>query len=169
MLIGSVAMTILLSALLYTMCRLSKKAPFSFVIKLCILCIVSDFAFLILTLCFYCEQTKVHDNHTKALASMIGMMSFIYNYGSNLMHWLFSFKYWVIAKEVPKLFDSKQINFKEGSYRVIQSLGCIINLLPCGLIAFYRAKLTVQSADEGKPTNELVNTVQGVYFCITAL
>ena len=78
---------------------------------------------------------------------MIGMMSFIYNYGSNLMHWLFSFKYWVIAKEVPKLFDSKQINFNEGSYRVIQSLGCIINLLPCGLIAFYRAKLTVQSAD----------------------
>ena len=30
------------------------------------------------------------------------------------MHWLFSFKYWVISREVPKLFESKQISFNEG-------------------------------------------------------
>ncbi len=158
----------LLVALTVTLCRLFKQARFAFVIKLIVLCMVSDFAFLVLTLGFYCEQTSVHNDATDALAAMIGLMSFVYNYGSNLMYWLFSFKYWVIAKEVPKLFESKQISFQEGSYSIISTVGSLVNLIPCMLIAYYRAMLTVDSADGLTPSEALIDTVQAIYFVITA-
>ena len=85
------------------------------------------------------------------------------------MHWLFSFKYWVISREVPKLFESKQISFKEGSYRMINTIGCLVNIVPCLLIAYFRGKLTVDSANMNTPSVALINTLQGLYFCCTAL
>ena len=59
--------------------------------------------------------------------------------GTNLMHWLFAFKYWIIAREVPKLFDQHTIEFNERSYRTMNMVGVIINIIPCFMIAYFRA------------------------------
>ena len=77
---GSVLMIGLLIALTVTLCRLFTKARFSFVIKLIIMCVVSDFSFLVLTFGYYCEETRVHDDVTMALAVVVGLMSFVFNY-----------------------------------------------------------------------------------------
>jgi len=35
------------------------------------------------------------------LAILIGISTFGFNWGANTMHWVFSFKYWVVANEIP--------------------------------------------------------------------
>ena len=58
------------------------------------------------------------------------------------MHWLFSVKYWVIAREVPKLFDGAEVTFSERIYQVVNLAGLIINFIPCAMIGIARGKLT---------------------------
>ena len=55
----------------------------------------------------YYEQTSLHDNHTVALAVLVGVTTFFFNFGNNTMYWLFALKYWIIAREVPKLFEDQ--------------------------------------------------------------
>ena len=75
------------------------------------------------------------------------------------MHWLFSFKYWVIAREVPKLFDGQNISYNEKTYKVVKWIGLIINILVCLVLGYFRGKLTYQTSGDkasGPTTTSLV-------------
>jgi hypothetical protein len=59
-----------------------------------------------------------------------------------LLHWLFSFKYWVISQEIPKL-KTTGTDFKssETKYKVLNVIGISVNMLACLWLATRRAQL----------------------------
>ena len=65
--------------------------------------------------------------------------------GNSTAHWLFALKYWIIAKEVPKLFLEQQIEYSERIYTTIKVAGFVINFVPCVVLAYYRSKLTMEN------------------------
>ena len=60
----------------------------------------------------------------------MGIVNFGFYGGANSVHWLFGFKYWVISKEMPKVVEGNQKNYKknEKCYKIINIIGLIVNL-----------------------------------------
>ena len=87
------------------------------------------------------------------------------------MHWLFSLKYWVIAREVPKLWqEGSRPNFNEGIYTIINCVGFITIFVLCVIAAIIRARLTYVSAGpDQKKEDELANQVILMYFILTGI
>ena len=85
------------------------------------------------------------------------------------MNWLFALKYWIIAREVPKLFEGRQIQFSERTYNWINWIGIMLNFIPCGLLAYFRARVTMDSVDGASVSTSLANTTTVVYYTITGL
>ena len=84
------------------------------------------------------------------------------------MHWLFSVKYWVIAREVPKLFDGAEVTFSERIYQVVNLAGLIINFIPCAMIGIARGKLTYDTGS-GISDETTLKWVEGLYHTCTVL
>ena len=102
------------------------------------------------------------------LSHLIGWTTFGLNIGQNWMHWLFSVKYWVIAHEVPKLFEESDVSFNEKLYKLVTLVGLLVNFIPCAMIGIARGKLTYDTG-EGLPTGTTLNWVEGTYHACTAL
>ena len=80
---------------------------FKFLVMLISLLIVSDIAVMVLSVAFYYEKTEYLNDHALEMSIIIGVGTFFFNMGTNTMHWLFGYKYWIISREVPKLFDDR--------------------------------------------------------------
>ena len=101
-------------------------------------------ATIILSIGIYYES-EISDHQPYILAVTIGVSTFFFNFGTNTVLWLFSFKYWVISREVPKLFDGSQVVRDERIYTVFNILGLIANFAVCALFAYFRAKISFQT------------------------
>ena len=95
----------LLIALLVTLHKVCVYTRFTFLTTLISLYLITDVATIILSIGIYYERTEISDHYPYLLAVTIGVSTFLFNFGTNTVLWLFSFKYWVISREVPKLFD----------------------------------------------------------------
>ena len=62
------------------------------------------------------------------------------------MHWSFAIKYWIISKEVPRLFTGDKIAIKESTYTIIKVIGWVVNTLPLILLGYWRGILSYESA-----------------------
>ncbi len=77
---------------------------------------------------------------------MFTICIFFFFFTSNLMYWMFGFKYWVISIEVPRLIAaSKEGNeakhksiCSEARYEALNLIGIIINMAVCMLAAWKR-------------------------------
>lgn len=156
-------MSLLLVALVITMIRVCQKSRYQFLITLISLLIVADVAVAFLSVGLYYEQTDLHNNHPTWLAILIGVTTFFFNMGNNTMHWLFALKYWIIAREVPKLFQDQQIKFSEKIYKTVKVLGFVVNFIPCVFLAYYRGKLTMESAGTKTASAKTIEAVQILY------
>lgn len=132
---------------------------------------ISDLALGTLAVCFYYERVNMVQPHKLALAVTIGIGTLCYNFGLMSMLWLFSYKYWIIAREVPKLFfeAGRHITFNEQSYRICNIAGLAINFIPACLAAYFRAKLSFESRDGDPVPVSLVSKVQYLYYAVTGL
>jgi hypothetical protein len=139
-------MSILLIALSITAYHLCRYMRFKYLILLVSLMILSDISTILLTIGITAELTEYQETHTHALAILIGVSSTLSNFGANTVQWLFATKYWIIAREVPKLFEGRKIKFNERTYAIISACGFLINLVPCILAGYYRAELTLTTA-----------------------
>lgn len=107
---------------------------------------------------------------------MFSVSVFLFYFISNLMYWMFGFKYWVISIEVPRLIeaskDGSSLNHKticsEKGYEALNWVGIIINLGFCVWVGWKRGMMDYDSAF-GKPTHELGVTVMTLYSIITVL
>ena len=88
-----------------------------------------------------------------SLAILIGITEFFFEMGNATAHWLFALKYWIIAREVPKLFQEQQITYSERIYTTIKVVGFVINFLPCVVLAYYRARLTMENGGTGSASD----------------
>ena len=92
---------------------------------------------------------------------LIGFSIFIFYFVSNLMYWLFGFKYWVISIEIPQLISNQEAELfnsnkeivrserfcSETKYNLLNAIGIFINLFFCVLVAIKRAKLSYDMAE----------------------
>ena len=76
---------------------------FRFFLLLCFTLIITDLGTALLAMGIALESTDFHAERSQELAIEIGVTTVFFNGGSLLLHWLFSFKYWVISKEIPKV------------------------------------------------------------------
>ena len=104
---------------------------FRFLLLLCLILIVGDISTALLSVGWGMENTKIHVERTKELALEVGITTFFFNASTLLLHWLFSFKYWVISLEIPKVIQTKKTEFKssETKYNILNAIGITINLL----------------------------------------
>jgi hypothetical protein len=77
--------------------RVRKDIRFRFFVLLCFIIIITDLGGAFLAIGLYLELTPFDVKRTKELAIEIGVTVFLNLAGSNLIQWLFSFKYWVIS------------------------------------------------------------------------
>ena len=78
---------------------------------------------------------------------------FIIRAGEGVVHWVFAFKYFVIAKEIPyvlKILDPEDLQSNEKKYRIVEITGIIINVLFGALAATSRSLLSYQSSKKDK-------------------
>ena len=155
MYITCIEMTLLTIALTVTLVIVLRQMQFKFPIILISLLILADVSSFFLALALHSENTAYHEEHTILLSVVIGWTTFGFNFGTNCMQWLFSLKYWVIAREVPKLFKNEPVSFNEKLYTVVNFLGVFINLIPCIMIGYTRGLLTYKSAEQVPPSNIL--------------
>lgn len=76
---------------------------FHFLMLLSGLLIVTDISGALYAVGQGMENTIIQINRTKGLAIEVGITTFLFNAGFLLIHWLFSFKYFVISTEIPKV------------------------------------------------------------------
>lgn len=80
---------------------------------------------------------------------MYSITVFLFYFLSNLIYWLFGFKYWVISIEVPRSIaakkkwrDEKDKSIcTEAGYEILNWLGIIINLIFCLWLGWKRGVL----------------------------
>lgn len=168
---GAATMAVMLIALSYVLYRVCKQARFRFIIQLILLLMVSDLALGVMAVGFYFEGDVMSLRQQNALAATIGICTFFYNFGTMTMLWLFSYKYWVIAREVPKLFfeAGRDITFNERSYRIFNVCGLVTNFIPCCLLGYYRGRLTADSSNGNGVPSDVTHPVQHYYYACTGL
>lgn len=91
------------------------------------------------------------------------------------MYWLFGYKYWVIAIEVPRLIaagEEGRMNHKsicsETRYEVLNWVGILVNFFFCALTGWRRGAMDNYSYFGGGPP-QLGETVMILYTVITVL
>ena len=120
-----------------------KHSTFRWVQFMLFICIVQNLNTCWLVILSYLEATTFHKDHEDAQSIMYAICIFLFYFTSNLMYWMFGFKYWVISIEVPRLIvaskNSSKRNHKsicsEARYEALNWVGILINLgvsLCCG-------------------------------------
>jgi hypothetical protein len=89
---------------------------------------------------------------------------------TNLLHWLFAFKYWVISVEVPLALTGqiKKKASRERLYFIFNILMILVNVAFCIWVSIERYRLSIQSAGQKAPVS-LVNEVSDLYHVVTGL
>ena len=169
MYVGLVEMACLMFALTILVIKVCQKKSFSYIVTLICCFIVSDISVSFLSVAFYLEQRDQSTEERLSLSLIIGIATFLFNIGNLTMHWLFSFKYWVIAREVPKLFDGQNISYNEKTYKVVKWIGLIFNILVCLVLGYFRGKLTYQTSGGKASGPTTTSLVQIFYQTVTLL
>jgi hypothetical protein len=96
---------------------------------------------------------------------------FLFYFVSNLIYWLFGFKYWVISIEIPHVLQQDESGRKlctETRYNLLNWTGILINFGACVVCAYIRAQVDYQSTYA--PAPESLGRQLMVWFVIvTAL
>mmetsp|Transcript_24994 Transcript_24994/g.31213 ORF Transcript_24994/g.31213 Transcript_24994/m.31213 type:complete len:236 (+) Transcript_24994:44-751(+) len=165
--IGSVLMTSLIVGIFISLWHILKHAKFRFVLILSCLLIMSDASLGILSVCFYFEGHVSKNSVELTISSLIGVFTFFFNFCNLTLHWLFSMKYWMVSRVVPKLFEGgRDIKFNEKTFRMVNLYGVIFTFTICLTTAYYRAKLTYESSNESAVSDSLVETVQILLWAV---
>jgi hypothetical protein len=98
------------------------------------------------------------------------------------MYWLFGFKYWVIAIEIPALVNEQEEKFDETKvverkkrfwtekrYNILNWIGITVNFFFCCWMAYIRAKRDYMMLEPGGAPLPLLYAVLYVYLTLSFL
>ena len=101
--ISVVEMSLLIIVITGVIVHVCRKRAYSFVIVLLVLCLLTNIGTATLATGLALEtDPDFHERHSVGLAQLIGCTTFFFNFPTNLLHWTFGWKYYVISIEVPK-------------------------------------------------------------------
>lgn len=168
-----VEMTTLTVAMTCVLVWSFKKKVYNFMKVLIFLCIIANIGTAMLSVGLALEtDSTFHINHTEPLAHLIGWNTFFFNAPTNVMHWLFGYKYWVISVEVPRALSGENkigdSRWRERFYVILNVTMITVNLVFCVWVSFARYWLSVESAGQPAP-NSRVNEVSDLYHVVTFL
>lgn len=116
------------------------------------LCVIQNADTTVLAVALFLEISPWQQAHREELMYMIGISIFLFFFVSNLMYWLFGFKYWVISIEIPQLItqqeaeitndkeDQRKKRFcSEAKYNALNAFGILVNLFFCAWVGWKRA------------------------------
>ena len=140
-----------------------------------VLCTIQNLNTLWIICLNYASITKFHANHQYAQCIMISIAVFLFYFISNLMYWLFGYKYWVIAIEVPMLIsagEEEKLNHtsicSEVRYKAFNWVVIIVNLFFC-LWAGWKRGVIENASLFSNVSPQLGNTVMTLYTIISFL
>ena len=79
------------------------NSKFRWVQFMLFLCIIQNADTTLLAIGVYWEVTPFHQENQDFLAWFMFVTIFFFYFTSNLLYWLFGFKYWVISIEIPNM------------------------------------------------------------------
>ena len=124
----------------------TKPKSFRWLALMLLLCLLMNLSTISLVVCIHFETKKFHETHTELLAVCMGCSIAVFNFTTNCVQWLFSFKYWVISYEVPqKLFEAPRKS-KESLYSRMNTVVVLVNFAACVWLGLSRAQVTFYDA-----------------------
>ena len=128
----------------YWLIQVLKNSTFRWVQFMLFLCVVQNLNSFWEGVLYYTEVSPWHASHPRAQSIMYSITVFLFYFLSNLIYWLFGFKYWVISIEVPKAFNksekSSNLRISQNTYNIVKWAGIGFNFVLCFFVAFYRSK-----------------------------
>ena len=118
----TVILMAILSAVLVWGLRKWELAPMFRMLALILL--LTDVSYAILMVLIGIETNEIGTQKKDwFLATGIGIFVFFFYFGGNLAHWLYSYRYWIVSREVPamirgNLFTLQQVQKKEKCYMI---------------------------------------------------
>jgi len=121
----AVILMAILSAVLVWGLRKWELAPMFRMLALILL--LTDVSYAILMVLIGIETIEIVEIDTQKkdwfLATGIGIFVFFFYFGGNLAHWLYSYRYWIVSREVPamirgNLFTLQEVQKKEKCYMI---------------------------------------------------
>ena len=121
----AVILMAILSAVLVWGLRKWELAPMFRTLALILL--LTDVSYAILMVLIGIETIEIVEIDTQKkdwfLATGIGIFLFFFYFGGNLAHWLYSYRYWIVSREVPamirgNLFTLQEVQKKEKCYMI---------------------------------------------------
>jgi hypothetical protein len=167
---------------IYSFVYVYRNSKFKWVQFMLFLCVLENPATMLWATSMYLEVTPWHETHQWAEAFFIGATVFLFYVPSNVMYWLFGWKYWVIAIEVPALVNeqSEEIDpnkpverkkrfWTERRYNILNWFGILVNFGFCAWLAWVRGKRDFMMCVNGGAPASLLWAVLYVYFSCTGL
>ena len=158
------------------------KSSFRWVKFMLFLCVVQNANTVLLAVAVFLEITAWHQAHRDELMFIMGGSIFLFYFVSNLMYWLFGFKYWVISIEIPQLISQQQAELNpdkeivrkerfctEAKYNALNAVGILVNFAFCAWVGWKRAELDYESAVPPGASKRLTATVLDLYLVISGL
>ena len=168
--LGVSVMVSLIVGISIGLCHLYKYAKFRFILVLILLMVCSDTSLGCLAVCFYLEDQVTQQNLVLIVAICVAIFTFLFNFCNITLHWLFSMKYWMVSREVPRLFEAdRHIKFNEQGYKVANTIGIILIIPICLIAAAFRGDLAYKSAGGQTVSDGLIFTVQLLLWIINGL
>jgi hypothetical protein len=136
-----VEMTALTIIMIWVLYFAFKKKLYSFMKILILLCILADIGTGMLSVGLALETDPIyHKSHESFVAHLIGWNTFWFNWPTNLLHWMFGFKYWVISVEVPLVLGGKIENqrSREMWYMTLNVFMIVVNTFFCVWVSLAR-------------------------------
>jgi hypothetical protein len=110
----SVAICALMTVIsVYAFIYVLLKSSFKWVQFMLFLCVIQNANTVVLAVAVFLEICPWHQAHRDELMIIMGVSIFLFYFVSNLMYWLFGFKYWVISIEIPQLITQQEAEIND--------------------------------------------------------
>jgi hypothetical protein len=88
--------------------KIFQKSKYAWVKFMYVLCVLQNYVTLYLSFGDYFEESNKHEQEPTVVAWTISSAVFLFFFFTIIIYWLFGFKYWVIAIEVPRFLKGSE-------------------------------------------------------------
>jgi hypothetical protein len=148
---------------LYAWIHVMFNSEFKWVKFMLFLCVAQNANCVFMGVMVFLEISPYRPAHPYFTAYAVGASVFGFYFISNLMYWLFGFKYWVTAIEIPALVKQERDDGKEKKrfwtetrYNVLNWIGILINLFTCLWLGWKRGEMDFNQGHVSKSLADVV-------------
>ena len=150
----------------YALLLVLRLSKFKWVQMMIAFCVVSNLTTIWFLVMEHYEKYPVQTNNPKEYCVITVFAVWSWYAMQNIIYWLFGFKYWVIAIEVPLMMSDEQLTVKEQKrfwtekrYRFVSTFGIVVNVVWCLFPGVMRALCGYYSTVYGHVSEQMTKTL----------